>query len=64
MRTVSRIVGVLLALLVVSSLQAAPAPWYQWQSLATGRYLCSATNPGDGWKLHSGPYNNGACRND
>jgi hypothetical protein len=21
-------------------------------------------NPGEGWKRHSGPYNNAACRND
>ena len=43
-------------------LSAAPAPFYQWQSLATGRYLCSANNPGEGWVRHSGPYNNAACR--
>ncbi|ABY99838.1 hypothetical protein PPUJ20005_08040 [Pseudomonas putida] len=43
-------------------LSAAPAPFYQWQSLATGRYLCSASNPGEGWVRHSGPYNNAACR--
>ena len=40
----------LLPLLVAApSLSAAPAPFYQWQSLATGRFMCSATNPGDGW---------------
>ena len=43
-------------------LSAAPAPFYQWQSLATGRYLCSAHNPGKGWVRHAGPYNNAACR--
>jgi hypothetical protein len=43
-------------------LSAAPAPFYQWQSLATGRNMCSASNPGDGWERHSGPSNNAACR--
>ena len=52
------------ALLLALSLQAAPAPWDQWQSLATGRYRCSANDPGEGWKRHSGPYRNGACRDD
>ncbi|MDD1959967.1 hypothetical protein NP534_07595 [Pseudomonas sp. 39004] len=53
----------LLPLLVAApSLSAAPAPFYQWQSLATGRFMCSATNPGDGWVRHSGPYNNAGCR--
>ena len=41
---------------------AAPAPFYQWQSLATGRFMCSATNPGEGWMRFSGPYNNAGCR--
>ncbi|MBF8730727.1 hypothetical protein IRZ59_09760 [Pseudomonas guariconensis] len=44
------------------SLSAAPAPFYQWQSLATGRYLCSAGDPGQGWVRQSGPYNNAGCR--
>ena len=53
----------LLPLLVAApSLSAAPAPFYQWQSLATGRFMCSATNPGDGWVRHSGPYNHAGCR--
>ncbi|MFG0399363.1 hypothetical protein [Pseudomonas sp. zjy_11] len=49
-------------LVLVLPAPAAPAPFYQWQSLVTGRYLCSARNPGKGWVRHSGPYNNAACR--
>ncbi|EKT4539230.1 TPA: hypothetical protein SLP05_002907 [Pseudomonas putida] len=49
-------------LVLVLPAPAAPAPFYQWQSLVTGRYLCSAHNPGKGWVRHSGPYNNAACR--
>ncbi|MEE1886194.1 hypothetical protein [Pseudomonas carassii] len=64
MKRLSLLVVVTSALLAALSLRAAPAPWYQWQSLATGRYMCSATDPGEGWKRHSGPYNNGACRNN
>ncbi|ATP52886.1 hypothetical protein OO306_27115 [Pseudomonas sp. DCB_AW] len=56
----------LLALLPILAmaplLAAAPAPFYQWQSLATGRFMCSATNPGEGWMRFSGPYNNAGCR--
>ncbi|HGY9626306.1 hypothetical protein WCE02_19465 [Pseudomonas juntendi] len=50
------------ALCISLSLSAAPAPFYQWQSLATGRFMCSASNPGEGWVRHSGPYNNAGCR--
>ncbi|MFI7837185.1 hypothetical protein [Pseudomonas asiatica] len=49
-------------LIMALPLAAAPAPFYQWQSLATGRYMCSASSPGEGWVRHSGPYNNAACR--
>ena len=52
----------LLPLLVAAPSLSAAAPFYQWQSLATGRFMCSATNPGDGWVRHSGPYNNAGCR--
>jgi len=41
---------------------ATPAPFYLWQSLVTGRYMCSANKLGEGWVRHSGPYNNAACR--
>ncbi|MFJ4457748.1 hypothetical protein ACIP1G_28230 [Pseudomonas sp. NPDC089392] len=53
----------LIALLATAlPLSAAPAPFYLWQSLVTGRYLCSAHNPGKGWVRHAGPYNNAGCR--
>ena len=56
------LLGLLSALCISLSLSAAPAPFYLWQSLATGRYLCSATYPGQGWVRHAGPYNNAGCR--
>ncbi len=53
----------LIALLMINvPLHAAPAPFYQWQSKLTGRYLCAQTKPGEGWVLHAGPYNNAGCR--
>ena len=53
----------LIALLAMAlPLSAAPAPFYLWQSLVTGRYLCVPHNPGKGWVRHAGPYNNAACR--
>ncbi|MCY1404584.1 hypothetical protein D3C76_1668370 [compost metagenome] len=56
------LVALALATLPGGAPQAAPAPWFQWQSLATGRYLCTQINPGDAWVKHSGPYNNAGCR--
>lgn len=44
------------------SAYAAPKPFYLWQSLATGRYMCAQNNPGSGWMQFSGPYNNAGCR--
>ncbi|HHJ1296941.1 MAG: hypothetical protein ACN6P0_04810 [Pseudomonas capeferrum] len=49
-------------LIAAAPVFAAPAPFYQWQSLVTGRFMCSATNPGEGWMRFSGPYNNAGCR--
>jgi len=54
--------AVIAALLLWSAAQAAPAPWYQWQSKVTGRYLCAQVDPGEGWVRHSGPYDNAGCR--
>ncbi|WP_442108973.1 hypothetical protein [Pseudomonas sp. NUPR-001] len=53
---------ILAGLLLVFAAHAAPAPWYQWQSVATGRFMCSQIDPGEGWVRHSGPYNNAGCR--
>ncbi|MCW2267480.1 hypothetical protein D9M71_636400 [compost metagenome] len=50
------------ALILAVTAQAAPASWYQWQSKATGRYMCAQIDPGDAWVRHSGPYNNAGCR--
>ena len=50
------------ALILAVTAQAAPAPWYQWQSKVTGRLMCAQVDPGDGWLRHSGPYDNAGCR--
>lgn len=41
---------------------AAPAPWYKYQSLATGRYLCSQVDPGPQYRRFAGPFGNAGCR--
>jgi|GEM_PF-869418 len=57
--------GYIVALLSISllpELMAAPAPWYKWQSVKTGHYICKQTEPGPGWVRHSGPYLDAGCR--
>ncbi|NBA95747.1 hypothetical protein [Pseudomonas sp. R5(2019)] len=49
-------------LLLTLQAQAAPAPFFRWQSLATGRYLCAQVDPGKGWMKFAGPFNNAGCR--
>lgn len=41
---------------------AAPAPWYKYQSLASGRYLCSQVDPGKHYQRFAGPFDNAGCR--
>lgn len=41
---------------------AAPAPWYKYQSLETGRYLCSQVDPGPHYRRFAGPFGNAGCR--
>lgn len=56
-------VGVLLGgLLLAAQSWAGMAAWYWWESQATGRLVCAQVSPGEGWRLFSGPYNNGGCR--
>ncbi|WP_189395664.1 hypothetical protein [Pseudomonas laurentiana] len=58
-------VGVLLGVLLLAAQSwAAMASWYRWESQATGRLVCAQVSPGEGWRLFSGPYNNGACRDN
>lgn len=51
-----------LLLMAGSSAIAAPAPWFKYQSVATGRYLCSQVDPGDAYIKFAGPFNNAGCR--
>jgi hypothetical protein len=54
--------AITLLLLVATTANAGPAAWYKYQSLATGRYLCSQVNPGDAYIKFAGPFNNAGCR--
>lgn len=51
-----------LLLLAATTAGAAPAPWFKYQSVATGRYLCSQVDPGDAYIKFAGPFNNAGCR--
>jgi hypothetical protein len=57
---------ILLALISVLAFQAmafaAPAPWFRYQSLVSGRYLCSQVDPGVHYRKASGPWSNAGCR--
>ncbi|AYN17268.1 hypothetical protein I5Q41_10245 [Pseudomonas monteilii] len=46
----------------LGQLQAAPAPYWRWESLVDGRLVCSQWSPGEGWRRFAGPYNNARCR--
>jgi hypothetical protein len=54
-------VGMLLAC-CLGQVQAAPAPYWRWESLVDGRLVCSQWSPGEGWRRFAGPYNNARCR--
>jgi hypothetical protein len=53
--------AILLALACPAILSAAPAPWYQWRSKATGALACSQTPLGPGWARFAGPYRDARC---
>lgn len=59
----SKIAVIALGLALASPivLNAAPAPWYQWRSKATGDLVCSQTPLGPGWARFSGPYRDARC---
>lgn len=42
--------------------EAAPMPFYLWQSRLNGHLTCSQTAPGDGWSRLSGPFSDAGCR--
>jgi len=47
---------------LAGQIHAAPAPWFKYQSLSTGRYLCSQVDPGKHYVRFAGPFNNAGCR--
>ncbi|MDF3933468.1 hypothetical protein [Pseudomonas citronellolis] len=52
----------LLPLIACLSAQAAPMPFYLWQSRLNGHLTCSQTSPGEGWARLSGPFSDAGCR--
>lgn len=56
----STVLPALLAL-VITSVAAAPAAYYQWRSKSTGELACSQTPLGEGWEKSSGPYRDARC---
>lgn len=50
-----------LLMLLSPCLQAAPAPWYQWQSKRNGEIVCAQTTPGAGWQRGNIAFNNARC---
>nr|WP_282361686.1 hypothetical protein [Pseudomonas sp. PS01300] len=63
MKCALAIVGFTL-LVVAVQVGADMAAWYRWESQADGRLVCSQVSPGEGWRRFSGPFNNGACRDN
>ena len=60
--TVLKPLAIAWVLLATGFASAAPAPWFKYQSVATGRYLCSQVDPGDAYIKFAGPFNNAGCR--
>ena len=52
--------SVLTLILAANSANAAPAPWYLWQSRLTGARVCAQILAGD-WQKVSGPYADSHC---
>lgn len=53
----------LLGLAVSTITEAAPAPWFLWQSKITGGVICAQHSPGDGWQQLAGSFSTaGQCK--
>lgn len=48
--------------LLCSITDAAPAPWFRWQSITTGEMVCTQVPMGKGWKMLNGPFKDSQCR--
>ena len=57
-----RPIVLLLLCLIGGQASAAPAPFFLWQSTATGQFSCAQRSPGEGWRKHSGPFRDAGCR--
>lgn len=61
MKTLFRVARVLLFGLPLVAL-AAPAPWYKYQSIDSGVFICTQVDPGKQFIRFAGPFKNAACR--
>ena len=52
--------SVLTLILAANSANAAPAPWYLWQSKPTGERVCAQILAGD-WQQVGGPFEDSRC---
>jgi hypothetical protein len=51
----------LLLVLLFTAANAAPAPWFLWQSKTDGSKVCSQSPLGKGWEKFSGPFTDSRC---
>lgn len=49
------------ALVLCTSTQAAPAPWFWWISKTNGQRVCAQVMPSQGWQRGEGPFHNAQC---
>ncbi|MBD1550657.1 hypothetical protein [Pseudomonas typographi] len=56
-----RLAAIALAL-AAATVQAAPAPWYSYRSLADNHVICAQTDPGPPFIRFAGPFRNAGCR--
>lgn len=42
--------------------EGAPAPWFKYQSLKTGQFVCMQSDPGEAFQRFAGPFHNAGCR--
>lgn len=56
-------VHLLMILLTATSglAEAGPAPWFKYQSLVTGQFVCMQSDPGHAYQRFAGPFQNAGC---
>jgi hypothetical protein len=54
-------IAAIVAVLCITVVFAAPAPWYKWRSKLTGDETCAQVMQGE-WERVSGPYKDSRCQ--